>query len=185
MTTSFSAGSEFLAACSHDGAIRVWETVTGVCTAEMPERKSELPIALAFSHDNRYLAVAYLIDNGDHHHTRYLPPSIVIYNAKTGTPEADFRRIDVGIPSSTSLRLAFTPESSNKLLLADFYKGVLKVLSMKIDSRTIERTWSTQITWTKRSQRASFAFAADASCIAILSPHFRSITSWDLESGIV
>lgn len=185
ITTSFSAGSEFLAACSHDGAIRIWETGTGVCTAEVPQRKCELPIALAFSNDDKYLAVAYLRDTEDCGRTVHSPTLIVIYNAETGTPEANFDCIDVGIPTSTRLRLAFVPGTSNKLLLADLDKSVLKVLSMNISPRTIEQTWSTQQCGTQHSQGASFAFTANASCISILSSDFGSITSWDLESGNV
>lgn len=180
---SFSAGGYFLAACSHDGAIRIWETATGVCTAEVPERKCELPIAIAFSNDNKYLAVAYFKGIGNSHHTKHPPPSLVIYNAKTGTPEADIGSIDIGIPSSTSLRLAFGPDLSNRLFLADFHKNVLKVVRMNIDSRTIEETWSLRPPWTKHLLRASFVFSSNASRISILSPNFRSITSWNLVSG--
>jgi WD40 repeat protein len=129
---AFSTGDEYFVTSSRQD-IRVWEPATGLCILKLPRPEGSHPVGgVCFSHDSRYFATAYkaYCDNQFESGTW-----ISVYGTKTGAAIKCFR---AGIPYWSAIRLAFTPDAHDILLVAFRYKGTLEMWRVNIKSGVTE-----------------------------------------------
>jgi WD40 repeat protein len=101
---AFSNGDEYLATCSEDGTLLVWEVATHACTIGMPEQRCDSPSHISFLQNSTYLAAAY-VDHGCSQ--KQIAISVVRYDPKTGSTIEEVECFRAASLSWPIIQLAF------------------------------------------------------------------------------
>ena len=184
---SLATGKEYLATCSTDGTLRVWDTATGDCNSKLPFPAFKKFAAITFSHDTKYLAAAYA---GYPDKRGNMTVYAIIYDVKTGNKVEDYyctvSRLSTRamIPGNLDVfvRLAFAPDSNNTLFVVTLDGDHLEVWRSKHGSHTLEQIWSMR-TQNEFLLLGDFIISANDSLVSCFSHDDHRITSWHLESG--
>ena len=181
MGVTFSSCGKYLATCAYnDKSLRIWDSATGVCTLRLSTSKRVLVADTSFSHDNKFLAVAYLADDPSRADIGF---SATIYDTETGNVIETYVSRELKLRAWWMTRLAFAPGLSNTLFFALLSEAVpdrLEVWRTNIASHTFEKAWGIP---TGINRCEHFIVSASNSLVSCFSPKGRNIISWRLESG--
>jgi WD40 repeat protein len=141
--STFSSCGKYLATCAYeDRTLRVWDSATGDCILKIPLSKPGRPVAVSFSHDNKFLAAAYVEHEYPQGDFVFLA---TIYDTQTGNAMETYVCTEAWCPRyPRAIRLVFAPGLSNTLFVAlipDMGPNGLEVWCTKLASHKFEKAW--------------------------------------------
>lgn len=188
----FSQDGKYLATCSGDNIIRVWETTAGECTTVLfNETCRHNLVTVTFSSSNRRLAAAFVDHDFDEPRMAF---SVIIYDHESGTvlrtlDSGQFWRPSkmLGLLDIEQIRLAFMPESDDTLLAVVLESGMLEVWRAEIQSNDFKQLWCTNtlngVKYVHGYANQGLAISPDVSRVLCSLPCRTCVASWQIDSG--